>query len=124
MGLSFHSGLAKAHLETPEEEVRNLLIEEADRITGFGSPPSTFCRTHRWLYSRPSQALADDSLWDEDNGLGACGDWCGAPRVEGALRSGMSLAGKVLGTLHQQSSVNRNAGPPKQLSLLPESPLE
>ena len=65
-------------------------------------PVPKFAKAHRWLYSRPSESLPAKSLWDETYRLGACGDWCGGPRVEGALMSGIALAGQVLGSLHER----------------------
>jgi len=65
--------------------------------------------------------LPESSLWDEQHRLGACGDWCGGPRVEGALKSGMALAGQVLGSLHERilasSAAEVNASGIVQLEL-------
>ena len=42
------------------------------------------------------EPLDDECLWDPAAGLGACGDWCGGPRIEGAFLSGMAMAGSLL----------------------------
>ena len=83
-------------------------------------PTTFFAKAHRWLYSRPVESLPESSLWDESNWLGACGDWCGGPRVEGALKSGISLAGRVLGTLHESPITAIRQTKVKQLSLFNE----
>jgi photolyase PhrII len=95
---------AKANLETQPEQVVSLLVSELERVTGRSIPQTTFSRAHRWLYARPLESLEDSSLWDEQRRMGACGDWCGGPRVEGALKSGMALAGRVLGSLHDRTA--------------------
>ncbi|TWT86983.1 NAD(P)-binding protein [Neorhodopirellula pilleata] len=51
---------------------------------------------HRWLYANTNQPLPQSCLWDRTTMLGACGDWCGGPRVEGAFLSGAAIAGCVL----------------------------
>ena len=94
---------AKENLDLPQEDAIQILKEEAERVTGVPMPMAYVARSHRWLYSRPADSLAARSLWDETNRLGACGDWCGGPRVEGALRSGAALAGRVLGSLHERT---------------------
>jgi predicted NAD/FAD-dependent oxidoreductase len=111
---------ANEHLETPKEQVAQDLIADAERVTGSLMPGPCFTRAHRWLYSRPAESLPESSLWDETNWLGACGDWCGGPRVEGALRSGISLSGRVLGALHESSSTQPRSVKTKQLSLFNE----
>jgi photolyase PhrII len=108
---------AKEHLETSKDDVIAMLISEAEKITASVIPERCFQRAHRWLYSRPAQALQDLALWDDQRWLGACGDWCGGPRVEGALKSGIALAGRVLGSLHERSATTTVAGQSQQLSL-------
>ncbi|EXJ09887.1 MULTISPECIES: NAD(P)/FAD-dependent oxidoreductase [Nitrincola] len=56
----------------------------------------TAVRVHRWLYS---EACVNDehlSLWDAESGIGACGDWLVRGGLEGAWRSGSSLAEKIM----------------------------
>ncbi len=111
---------AKENLETSKEQVVQLLLKEAEQVTGSRIPKQHSAKAHRWLYSRPVDSLPETSLWDDSNFLGACGDWCGGPRVEGALKSGVSLAGRVLGTLHENSIAASRPSKPKQLSLFHE----
>ncbi|MCA9125864.1 MAG: NAD(P)-binding protein, partial [Planctomycetales bacterium] len=95
---------ARQNLEVDAQTVVQMLTDEAQRMTGSQLPKADSVRAHRWLYARPDKPLPENSLWDSDNWLGCCGDWCGGPRVEGALLSGMALAGRVLGTLHEHKS--------------------
>lgn len=113
---------ARQNLETPPDQVVRLLISEAERVTGISMPQRSIAKAHRWLFSRPLESLPDAFLWDDDNWLGACGDWCGGPSVEGALKSGISLAGRVFGALHEHSCTSIDApaprpGQPQQLPL-------
>jgi hypothetical protein len=50
---------------------------------------------HRWRYATPVRPLAETFLWDDVMRIGAAGDWCGEPRVEGAFLSGLALAEAV-----------------------------
>ncbi|MDX1925225.1 MAG: FAD-dependent oxidoreductase [Pirellulaceae bacterium] len=115
-----HSSVAWAaeNLERSAESAIEYLAREAERVTGMTMPTPKLAKAHRWLYSRPTESLPDKSLWDESHRLGACGDWCGGPRVEGALMSGLALAGRVLGSLHERTPVQA-ASPqaPVQLEL-------
>lgn len=99
---------AVSHLDAPSEVVIEELLLEAASMTGVSFPDgklpvSRLAQAHRWLYARPQQSLPESSLWDSQSGLGACGDWCGGPRVEGAMLSGLALAGRVCGTLHERT---------------------
>ncbi len=49
-----------------------------------------------WPYKAPINTLGEDCLFDPALGLGACGDWCTSPRVEGAVLSGFSVADRVM----------------------------
>jgi photolyase PhrII len=100
-----HSTVAWAteNIELSKELAIQGLIQEAERVTKSTMPVPRVAKAHRWLYCQPKESLTLKSLWDETHRLGACGDWCGGPRVEGAMRSGMALAGQVLGSLYTQS---------------------
>lgn len=80
---------------TPAEVEPRLHQAFADAV---GVPVSQIipCGTHRWRYAIPNAVLHTPSLWDATMKLGACGDWCGGPRVEGAYLSGAAMAGHVL----------------------------
>jgi renalase len=51
---------------------------------------------HRWRYATPVNPLKQDFLWDDSVKLGATGDWCNGPRVEGAYLSGLAMAEALL----------------------------
>lgn len=88
----------EAHLERLPDEVRPMLLESFRRATGVTAEPENAI-VHRWRYALPIQPLAQRCLFDAHRMIGACGDWCCGPRVEGAFLSGAALAGRVLGLL-------------------------
>ena len=51
---------------------------------------------HCWKHAIPINPISEDSLFVEEYGVGACGDWCTAPRIEGAVLSGFSMADRVM----------------------------
>ena len=53
-------------------------------------------KTHLWKHALPINTLGEDCLFDENAALGACGDWCTAPRIEGAVLSGFSMADRIM----------------------------
>ncbi|HYW31674.1 MAG TPA: FAD-dependent oxidoreductase [Gemmatimonas sp.] len=55
---------------------------------------------HRWRFALADPVVADSALYDATLGIGAGGDWCGGPRVEGAMLSGIALAGRVMSHTH------------------------
>ncbi|MES2524270.1 MAG: FAD-dependent oxidoreductase [Gemmatimonadota bacterium] len=56
--------------------------------------------SHRWRYAIPEPVVQGSALYDPVLCVGAAGDWCGGPRVEGAMLSGIALAGRVLSHRH------------------------
>ena len=118
-----HSTVAWAaeNVELSKEAAIQILAEEAVKATGISMPVPCVEKAHRWLYSRPAESLTESALWDESNRLGACGDWCGGPRIEGAIKSGIALAGQVLGSIHERTLVRVasevNSSPIVQLDL-------
>ena len=69
-------------------------------VAAMGGPTGpvgalAFSEAHRWRYARAAAGVVEGSLWDADARIGACGDWCGGPGVEGAWHSGTSLAARI-----------------------------
>ncbi len=84
----------RTHLEETPEAVAPRLMEAFAQATGL-SLRAREAVAHRWRYALPSPALEEQALFDSALGLGACGDWCGGPRVEGAFLSGVALARRL-----------------------------
>lgn len=57
---------------------------------------------HCWRHALPINTLGQDCLFDEQAAIGACGDWCTAPRIEGAVLSGFSMADRVMKQLRKR----------------------
>jgi renalase len=77
--------------------VESALFEAFRHVLGTSRiPPSTWSAAHRWRFALPEEPLEARCLFDEADGIGLAGDWCGGPRVEGAWLSGRALAERVL----------------------------
>ena len=83
-------------LEDEPEEVLPKLVEAFWQATGAKKRTSDYAAIHRWRYAIPPEPLESRCLFDPQLRIGACGDWCSGPRVEGAFLSGMAIAGRVL----------------------------
>jgi renalase len=83
---------SREYLEADAQEAARLLLREFSVKLGAALAPPTFLQAHRWRYAQVEQALGLPCIVDSDIAVGACGDWCVAPRVEAAFDSGRSLA--------------------------------
>lgn len=85
-----------ARLEDPPEEwAADLVVLLAQALGPL--PPLAALSGHRWRYALVTRALGEACLWDPDNGLGVCGEWCIAGRIEAAFLSGEAMARAILG---------------------------
>lgn len=94
-----------AHSEQTPENMAGVMTELFSQITRQLSLPTAQPVTavaHRWRYSFPYDTLPDSYLWSNDSSVGACGDWCGGSRVEGAFLSGYRLGEQIANYLQQQ----------------------
>lgn len=57
---------------------------------------------HCWKHALPINPISEDSVFVESEAIGACGDWCTAPRIEGAVLSGFSMADRVMKFINKQ----------------------
>lgn len=86
------------HLECSPSEVAEQLLANFAEATGTDLPAPSFVKAHRWRFSRPC-GQSGRVIWNAELRLGACGDWCTEPSVEGAWLSGIRLADRMHGSL-------------------------
>lgn len=82
--------------EAPGSVTRALLLAFARLLPG-SEVASPMTHAHRWRYALPERMHPEPFLWDAALRVGACGDWCAGPRVEGAWLSGTALALRLTG---------------------------
>ena len=83
---------SEEHLEEYSDWITSELLNSFWQALNFPPQPHVVAISHRWRYALPTQPLEKRFLLDNTLRLGACGDWCGGPRVEGAFLSGLALA--------------------------------
>lgn len=96
---------SQAHLETDEQTIEQELIMALEQLLGRKLGTIYHAIMHRWRFANTKDALPQPCLWDSTTKLGACGDWCGSQRVEGAFLSGAAVAGAFL----RQVTIDRPA---------------
>jgi predicted NAD/FAD-dependent oxidoreductase len=79
------------HLNHSVDDVAATLAGAFASRFNFGFRPA-FLTARRWVTATPSNPLKQAFLWDPVRRIGAAGDWCGGPRLEGAFMSGRKLA--------------------------------
>ena len=87
---------SRAHLDLEGEAVTQRLLAALGEALGRPLPAPAYVAGHRWRYASPDPSLEERCLFDPDERVGAAGDWCGGPRVEGAFLSGAALARALL----------------------------
>lgn len=90
---------ADAHLEMDRETVTAEMRTALTALTALPLHNIIWSDLHRWRYANVEQAAGVPHLFDGENGLAACGDWCLANRVEAAFLSACSLADRINGML-------------------------
>lgn len=96
---------SERHLESDKEVVASALLEIFGSEAGLSLPQPQFLKAHRWRFALPlGQSQAP--LWNGNLMLGACGDWCTLPKVEGAWTSGTAMA-DVIASAHQSAEIEQ-----------------
>lgn len=84
------------HMENLPEHILHELTSAFFEAIGREQIEPYFSTCHRWRYAIPAPPLEVPCLFESKLRLGACGDWCGGPRVEGAFLSGIAMADCIL----------------------------
>ncbi len=89
---------SREHAEDAPGQVQAALLRAFFEATGLAALEPVFATAHRWMLARASEPRTDGVLWDAQQRIGACGDWCLGDKVEAAALSGLAAAQRVLGT--------------------------
>ena len=108
---------SKDNWDESPEQVSARLLDELWRATGGSSQIPATTIAHRWKFAIPVNPTEIESYFDAEAGIAACGDWANGSRIEGAFLSGISAAGRILGTLTSKTRNNIEVG--KKLSPTP-----
>ena len=92
------------YIDEEAEKVLPKMINAFWQATGAQRRATSYAAGHKWRYAIPPEPLDSPCLFDPQLRIGACGDWCGGPRVEGAFLSGRALAGYVLSAFNSKST--------------------
>ncbi|MBX9936669.1 MAG: FAD-dependent oxidoreductase [Burkholderiaceae bacterium] len=79
------------HINDDSSRVQAKLLKAFAEVTGIRAEPG-YVEMRRWRYAQTTQPLGKSHLFDSQNGIGACGDWCLGHRLEDAFISGLELA--------------------------------
>lgn len=94
---------SQQHLELDRDDVAERLLSLFAAECGTALPETTFLKAHRWRFAL-AFGQRGATVWNPRLRLGACGDWCMGPQVEGGWLSGVELADQVLAALNLQSA--------------------
>jgi predicted NAD/FAD-dependent oxidoreductase len=81
--------------------VMHALLDAFWEATDLSPHKPASASVHCWKHAQPINPIDEDSLFVESKAIGACGDWCTAPRIEGAVLSGFSMADRVMKHIHK-----------------------
>ncbi|MFN7628829.1 MAG: NAD(P)-binding protein [Pirellula sp.] len=109
---------SRSNLELDPDGACQRLLASLQRSQTIEMPPVIHSVAHRWRYAQPrwltdrsvtsrstqpmrlAPTVTSHCFWDPANRMGACGDWLApdgiAGGIEGAMSSGVALAGRVL----------------------------
>ena len=93
------------HFNASPVQVSGELVANFCALTGLDPAAIVYRAAHRWRYSRVVDPLSVGALWDQELGLGVCGDWCQGARIEGAYLSGQAVAGHLLRNLARATTM-------------------
>ncbi len=83
--------------------VMHALLEAFFEAVDVTAQKPSASNVHCWKHAVPINTIDQDCLFDEQAAMGACGDWCTAPRIEGAVLSGFSMADRVMKYINKKN---------------------
>lgn len=96
------------NLERSQDEIADELLGHFAALSNHPMSEPTFLKAHRWRFALPRGGHGEP-IWNPLLKLGACGDWCSAPRIEAAWLSGVELADRLVSTMTRQEPATASA---------------
>lgn len=87
---------SREHLHDDADRVKGKLLKAFAEITGIRAEPA-HAHAVCWEQAQTLAPLGVSHVWNADQSLGMCGDWCLGHRVEDAFVSGLELALDIAG---------------------------
>jgi len=87
---------SKRHLDDSPAAVEAALLNAFRETVGKEVPWPVHLDAHRWRFALSEDCLTAPCVVEPNLAIVACGDWCGGPRIEGAVLSGLAAAREVL----------------------------
>ncbi len=86
---------AEDRIDADITEIQSLIINELSCLLSYDFSNTSYITTHRWRYAETKQSAGVDYHLDQDQKLGACGDWFIKGRIEAAFLSAYQLSKKL-----------------------------
>jgi hypothetical protein len=87
-------GKKLSHLN--KAQIREQLFKDFKHLASINFPEPIYSEGHRWLYGFTEQALNKNFIFNQQDKIGICGDWCRGDNVMDASISGTLLADNIL----------------------------
>jgi renalase len=87
---------ADQNIETELNLVTLQLCNELERIIGCDISAFQHKNIHKWRYANIDKQKDETVFYDQENKIGACGDWCIQGRVESAFLSATQILEAIL----------------------------
>ncbi len=87
---------SQVNLQSDDVALAQMMTERFATTFKLDLPAIKFSKVHKWKYALPDNPVAVGCLVDAPESVIYCGDWCEAPRVEGAFLSGIAAAEQIL----------------------------
>jgi predicted NAD/FAD-dependent oxidoreductase len=85
-------GWSLSNFDKSSDEIQDAMTKTFATIFNIELPVASFTKVHKWRYALPTSTRDLGCIFDSATAIAFCGDWCVAPRVEGAFLSGLSAA--------------------------------
>ncbi len=87
---------SQENLHHDDATIAKMMTERFARTFKLDLPALKFSKVHKWKYALPEAPTEIGCLVEAKESIVYCGDWCLAPRVEGAFLSGVAAAERIL----------------------------